>query len=82
VRINGARPLVLVELRPVRRRSWGGMVAWLVVVGLTGALVVVDAPAALLGVAALVVVLARLERPCPACRRWVQHTLACERGRA
>ena len=82
MKINGVRPVMLLELRPVRRRSWGGTVAWCAVVGLTAALVVVDAPVGLLGLAALVVVLARLARPCPACRRWVQHTLACDRVRA
>lgn len=82
MKINGERPLVLAEIRLVRRRwSWGRRAGALGVGALVVALVLVDVRAALVGVAALVIVIDGLGRPCPACHRWLQHTLACDRGR-
>ena len=86
MKINGVRPLLLVELRPARRRRRVrlGLMAAAVGAGAVG-LLVPGARVELLGVEwallLALVALAAFDRPCAACGRILQHTLACERGR-
>jgi len=84
MKINGARPVLLVELRRARRTHRMHVAAFALAVAAAGAALVWRSPlvlvvqwAALAGFAGT----ALAGRPCADCGRWLRHALTCARVR-
>lgn len=84
MRINGTRPVLLVELRRARRTYRVHAAAFVLAMAATGAYLVWRSPlvlavewAALAGFVGTVAA----GRPCADCGRWLRHALTCARVR-